>query len=242
VFQDLRFPPDTRVLDIGCGPASFALWASRQAPQGFVLAVDIDPRVVEWAKQQYPPSQYPNLAFMEADACKLEFEAEPFDFVTSNACLHYLDHPGKAFAAAARHLKPGGRLCVICLGQGNLMNLHKAFRKVMKSADWAPHFREYKEFGSLADPASCVPWLEKAGLVKKQARLANEPVTFAHRRFFQEWVNSNFTFYWECLPLDMRERFLNEVVSFYCRGQGPDEPVRAFRVWLQLEAVKTGDF
>ncbi len=240
LFESLRLPADARVLDIGCGSASFATWASRQATEGFVLAVDIDPRIVEWARQQYSVSDYPNLVFQQADACQLDFEAEPFDFVTSNACLHYLEHPGKAFAAAARHLKPGGRLCVICLGQGNLAKLYKALDKVKASQGWSSYFQDFQRFGSLADPASCDPWLQEAGLMKKQARLANDPITFAHRRYFQEWLNNNFSNYFDRLPMGLREPFSREVVEFYCRGQGAEEPVRAFRVWLQLEAVKIG--
>lgn len=238
MFESLQLPISARVLDIGCGPASFATWASRQASEGFVLAVDIDPRVVEWAQQQYPRSEFPNLVFMQADACKLDFEAEPFDFVTSNACFHYLDHPGQAFAAAARHLKPGGRLCMICLGQGNLRNLYKALDKVKGNHQWARYFESFQNFGSRADPASCTPWLEKAGLVKKQARLANEPLFFSHRRYFQEWLNNSFSHYFQYVPMSMRESFSTDVVDFYCRGLDPDGPVRAFRVWLQLEAVK----
>lgn len=203
-----------------------------------MLAVDIDPKVVEWARQQYPTSDYPNLVFQQADACKLDFEADPFDFVTSNACLHYLDHPGKAFAAASRHLKPGGRLCVICLGQGNLSKLYKALEKVMAEPGWASYFQGFQRSGSLADPASCSPRLEEAGLLKKQARLTNDPITFSHRLYFQEWLNNNFSNYFDRLPIALRDLFSQEVVEFYCRGQGADQPVRAFRVWLQLEAGK----
>lgn len=76
--------------------------------------------------------------------------------------------------------------------------------------------------------------------MKKQARLANDPITFAHRRYFQEWLNNNFSNYFDRLPMGLREPFSREVVEFYCRGQGAEEPVRAFRVWLQLEAVKIG--
>lgn len=238
MFETLVFPQDARILEVGCGYGNWAAWASVQVPQGEVLAVDLDPKMVDWAGQQYPSSVYPNLRFLQADARELQFEAEPFDFAMSNACLHYLEHPGQAFGAMARHLRPGGRLCVTCLGQGNLRDLFKALERVMQDKDWKPYFEGHTKSGSLADARSCEPWLEEAGLVKMQGRLFNETVTFPHREAFRDWFGSNFGFYFEAVPNAFRGQFCEAVIQSYCRRQSNKGPVRVFRVWLQLDAVK----
>lgn len=239
MFERLQFPPNARILEVGFGHGNFAAWASTQVPQGSVVAIDIDPQMLDWAQKQFPAAAYPNLEFRLGDAVKLDFVAEPFDYVMSNACLHYLDHPGLAFEAMARHLKPGGRFCVICLGFGNLRDLHKAFEKTMRQDRWSPYFGEFKRTAVLADGASCDPWFLRAGLVKKQARLFNETVSFPSRVQLQDWVNANFGFYFEPLHQLLRPPFSDDVMGVYCKRQGPKEPAKAFRVWLQLDAVKS---
>lgn len=240
MFETLQFPPDARILEVGFGHGQFASWASRQVPKGMVLGVDIDSNMLDFAQKEYPASDYPNLEFRLADAQTLDFEAEPFDYAMSNACLHYLDHPGMAFAAIARHLKPGGRMCVTCLGLGNLRELHRTLEKVMQDRRWSSHFLGQAKALKLADGASCDPWLQKAGLRKKQARLFNETVHFPNRGGFQEWLNMSFSNYFEMLPELWRSAFSDEVVATYCRRLAPADSVRAFRVWLQLDAVKEG--
>lgn len=237
MFETLEFPPDARILEVGFGHGSWAAWMCGRVPQGTVLAVDVDPNMVKWAQEQYPPSAHPNLEYRLGDALTLDFEAEPFDYVMSNACLHYLDHPGLAFEAMARHLKPGGRFCVVCLGFGNLRELHKTLAKVVQNERWSSYFADFKP-QKLADGASCDAWLEKAGLIKKQARLHNEAMHFPNRDYFQQWVNTSFGHYIEKLPEGLRSDFSNEFVAGYCRRLGPTDPVKAFRVWLQLDAVK----
>lgn len=237
MFESLKFPPDARILEVGFGHGNWAAWVCQQVPQGTVLAVDVDPNMLKWAQEQFPSSSYPNLEYRLGDALTLDFEAEPFDYVMSNACLHYLDHPGLAFEAMARHLKPGGRFCMVCLGFGNLRDLHKALAKVMRDRRWADCFADFKP-QQLADGASCDAWLEKAGLVKKQARLQNEVMNFPNRVHFQEWVNTSFGHYFDKLPGLLRQDFSNELVATYCRRLGPMDEVKALRVWLQLDAVK----
>ncbi len=238
MFEDLVFPPTARILEVGCAYGNWAAWASMQVPQGAVVAVDIDARMLEWARQQFPASGYPNLQYIQGDARELNFEAEPFDYVMTRACLHYLEHPGHAFEAIARHLKPGGRLCLICLGKGNLTTLYRCLFHLMRQARWQPYYKDFKMPGSLVDPSGCDSWLERTGLVKKRARLCNEPMYFPYPLAFQEWFNSNFTHYFSFLPEALQWEFSNALTADYCRRFKPKESVRCHRVWLQLEAVK----
>lgn len=237
MFESLIFPRDARILEVGFGHGYWAAWAAGQVPKGAVVAVDLDPRMLDWARQQYPISRFPNLEYRLADARTLDFVAEPFDYVMSNACLHYLDHPGHAFEAMARHLKPGGRMCVVCLGQGNLAQLHQVLQRVIRQLRWQPYFESFGTPWALVDGAACDPWLVRAGLVKKQARLFNEAVQFPTRSGFQDWLDSNFANYREAVPEALRLRFSDELVEAYCRRPGP---VTVHRVWLQLEARKPG--
>lgn len=238
MFEDLVFPPDARILEIGCAYGNWAAWASTQVPTGAVVAVDIDAQMLEWARQQFPASRFPNLQYFQGDARELNFEAEPFHYVMTRACLHYLEHPGYAFEAIARHLKPGGRLCLMCLGKGNLATLYRCLFHLMKKPRWQPYYKNFKMFGSLVDPSDCDVWLERAGLVKKRARLFNEPIYFPCPMAFQDWFHTNFTHYFSFLPEGLHFEFSSALSEDYCRRFKSKESIPCHRVWLQLEAIK----
>src|SRR5579863_3531629 len=110
--------PDESVLDIGCGDGRHTAEIARLVPQGRVVGVDRSPEMVRFAHEHFPPTQFPNLSFSQADASALPFHAE-FDAIFSNAALHWvLDHR-PVLAGIARSLKPGGRCVLQMGGKGN---------------------------------------------------------------------------------------------------------------------------
>jgi ubiquinone/menaquinone biosynthesis C-methylase UbiE len=123
-----RFKPDARILDVGCGFGDITAEISQRVPLGFVLGVDRTPSMVAQATQKFPLEQYPNLRFAQANAVDLEVNESPFDFVVSRACLHHLAHPGQAFSAIARNLKPGGIMHLWCLGPGNAVRINETLQ------------------------------------------------------------------------------------------------------------------
>lgn len=226
------------MLEIGCGGGAYSAWVARQVPQGSVVGVDICPLTIEAARRAHPTEMSPNLHFQVGDVTTLDLKESKFDMVVSNACLHYLSHPGLAFAPISRHLNPGGRMCIVCLGKGSLVAVYKVLERLQKSDRWSPYFQGFRRTGSLEDPRSCDTWLEQAGLVKKQARLVNELVKFPNAYEFQTWFNWNFGPYFSQVGEVLRDEFSEDFVDQYCRRYKPGEAIRAFRVWLELDAIK----
>lgn len=60
--------PDSRILDVGCGPGGIAHDFSLLVPHGKVVGVDISPGIVAQAAAKY---QEPNLSFEVGDAYEL---------------------------------------------------------------------------------------------------------------------------------------------------------------------------
>jgi SAM-dependent methyltransferase len=105
-----RIPPQTDVLDIGCGMGFFD---AKVAPKVRSLTgIDLLPEVIEAAEGM---RRHENVLFRLFDAEKLtDFQGE-FDVIFSRFCFHHLDMD-RAAAGIKDRLKTGGRLIAVdCL-------------------------------------------------------------------------------------------------------------------------------
>jgi SAM-dependent methyltransferase len=100
--------PGQRVLDVGCGTGTALLAAADLA--GFVLGVDISPRLV--ARAQRRAAGRSNVEVRVADAQTAAFEPM-FDVIISRFGLMFFDDPRAAFANLRGALLPDGRLVAI---------------------------------------------------------------------------------------------------------------------------------
>ncbi|MBX3167579.1 MAG: methyltransferase domain-containing protein [Candidatus Eremiobacteraeota bacterium] len=170
-FQECfqHFQPDSRILDVGCGIGDLSSQMARCVPQGQVLGVDSSYQDIVLAGRRFAGQA--NLRFRAADARTLRFKEEPFDFVVSRSCLHYLERPGQSFPVMARHLRPGGSLHAWFPGQGHAAEINQTLNFLLGRPDWSNHFRDFRPRGVLVTPAACSPWLAHAGLRKNDCRL-----------------------------------------------------------------------
>lgn len=112
LFARPTFVPPRRVLEIGCGTGTNALWLAEQGCE--VLGLDISPRAIAkaQAKAQAKPTRGP-LRFVAADFLTVDLDHEaPFEFVFDRGVLHVFDDAADQAHFAARvadRLAPGGR-------------------------------------------------------------------------------------------------------------------------------------
>ena len=94
-----------RILDLGCGNATFGLEAVQQGCQSY-LGIDGSHRMAEAAQQKLSGT------FGKVECAKLEawnFPSNQFDLVTSRLALHYVPEIETAFRKVYRALVDGGR-------------------------------------------------------------------------------------------------------------------------------------
>ena len=97
-----------RVLEIGSGAGDVALTlAELVGPAGQVVGVDINPSILDTARQRVTDAGIRNVEFIAGDARMLAF-ADKFDAIVGRFVLMYMADPGKAFSKLITHLKPGG--------------------------------------------------------------------------------------------------------------------------------------
>jgi SAM-dependent methyltransferase len=109
-----------RILDLGCGPATF--WQSvrsRIDPSWSLTLADLTPGMIEAARRELGG----RAVYVVADAQELPLPSESFDAVLANHMLYHVPDRPRAFAEISRVLVSGGTLHASTIGQGYLAEL-----------------------------------------------------------------------------------------------------------------------
>jgi ubiquinone/menaquinone biosynthesis C-methylase UbiE len=105
--------PGMRVLEVGPGRGTYSIAAARAAGEnGQVVAIDIEPRLVNQLTRRAFEEGVTNLEVQVGDASNLNFEDEEFDLVFMIAVLGEIPHPDRALREFHRVLRWGGILAI----------------------------------------------------------------------------------------------------------------------------------
>jgi SAM-dependent methyltransferase len=111
---DQLSPGDARVLDLGCGVGTTALYLARRRPVE-VVGVSISPAQVRWAERFAARSGAlaGSVRFRVADFTDLPQDLTGFDTAVAIESFVHADPAAAFFRQAARALRPGGVLVVV---------------------------------------------------------------------------------------------------------------------------------
>jgi SAM-dependent methyltransferase len=113
--------PARRVLDVGCGDATYLSEALAALPDACGVGVELDGRVVELACKVIAERGLSERAeVFEGDICGVDLDGS-FDLVLCLQVIYYIpesDRPS-LFARLRALLRPGGTLVLAFLGRGN---------------------------------------------------------------------------------------------------------------------------
>jgi SAM-dependent methyltransferase len=106
LYRRINLLRASAVLDVGCGTGAVTTELASRT-QGQVTGVDIDDRVLAFARQENGDIDY-----RLASATSLPFPQQSFDVVTCHFLLLWLSEPFAAMSEMRRVLRPGGALLV----------------------------------------------------------------------------------------------------------------------------------
>ncbi|MDO9280489.1 MAG: methyltransferase domain-containing protein [Pseudomonadota bacterium] len=107
--------PGARVLDVAAGAGEQTLVAARLAgPTGYVLATDISPTILRYAKAAAEKAGLANVETCELDGERHDLlPAASFDAAISRVGLIYFPDQQRALAGIRHALRPGGRFAAV---------------------------------------------------------------------------------------------------------------------------------
>ncbi|MEW6300618.1 MAG: methyltransferase domain-containing protein [Thermodesulfobacteriota bacterium] len=116
VIQALSLKPGDRVADLGAGGGYFTFrLADAVGPTGKVYAVDVDKGNLDYIARRAKERGYANVETVLAQYHDPLLPEGGVDLIFTCNTYHHLEGRIEYFAAAARYLRPGGRVAVIDL-------------------------------------------------------------------------------------------------------------------------------
>jgi len=109
----LDLKPTDVVADIGAGTGYFSFRLARAVPQGKVLAVDIQPEMIEYLNAGKKKENVPNVEPVLGTITDPKLPANSVDLALMVDAYHEFSNPREMGIALVRSLKPGGRIVLV---------------------------------------------------------------------------------------------------------------------------------
>lgn len=120
VVAKLALAEDAIVGDLGCGPGIFAIPFARAAPEGFVLASDVEPGQLDALRIALEAQGVHNVVPVLSSYGDPHFPPDRLDLVFVGDTYHHLGDRVAYFRRLQRVLAPGGRLAILEYKSGKL--------------------------------------------------------------------------------------------------------------------------
>jgi ubiquinone/menaquinone biosynthesis C-methylase UbiE len=113
VLDRVGIRPGERVLELGPGPGTFTVGAAlRAGAEGRLIAVDIQPKMIEQVQKRVQETGLTNVETHVASAYDLPLDAESVDRAFLITVLPEIPDRARALAELRRVLRPGGVLSI----------------------------------------------------------------------------------------------------------------------------------
>jgi precorrin-6B methylase 2 len=130
VVDALSLKPTDIVADIGAGTGYFSLRISPQVPEGKVLAVDIQPEMIDIINFLKQEDNITNVETVLGSDTDPNLPEESVDLALMVDAYHEFEYPKEMMEGVVRSLKPGGRVVLVEYRRENPFIPIKALHKM----------------------------------------------------------------------------------------------------------------
>jgi SAM-dependent methyltransferase len=135
VFDQLEFPPQSRILELGCGTGRLWLDNIDRIPAGWEITLtDFSAGMLQQAQENLGSRH--SFRFQVVDARCIPFESGSFDGVLANHMLYHVPDKVKALGEIQRVLRPEGRFYASTVGQRHLQEIGSLLSRFDPRLDW----------------------------------------------------------------------------------------------------------
>ena len=138
LISELGLSGNERILDLGCGDGVLTLALAKLVPNGSAVGVDSSRSMINTAGQNTAP----NLSFSLVDINNMNFKQQ-FDFIFSNAALHWIIDHRQLLAKSKDALVSGGKLVWSFAGAGNCAEFFASIQEIMIKPEYKKLFSDF---------------------------------------------------------------------------------------------------
>ena len=113
VVANMSLAPDAVVADIGAGSGYFSFRIAKLVPQGKVMAVDIQPEMLQIIADRMEAENITNIDRVLGEVDNPNLPPESIDAALMVDAYHEFSHPFEMIDGIYRALKPGGRIFLL---------------------------------------------------------------------------------------------------------------------------------
>ncbi|MCY7272753.1 MAG: class I SAM-dependent methyltransferase, partial [Phormidesmis sp. CAN_BIN44] len=130
VINDLNLKSTDVVADIGAGTGYFSFRIAPRVPKGKVLAVDVQPEMIETLTMLKAKKHLSNVEPISSSAMDVNLPAESVDVALMVDAYHEFEYPKEVMTSIVKALKPRGRAVLVEYRAENPLILIKGLHKM----------------------------------------------------------------------------------------------------------------
>lgn len=133
VINDLNLKSTDVVADIGAGTGYFSFRIAPRVPKGKVLAVDVQPEMIETLTTLKTKKHLSNVEPILSSATDVNLPAESVDVALMVDAYHEFEYPKEVMTSIVKALKPKGRAVLVEYRAENPLILIKGLHKMTQT-------------------------------------------------------------------------------------------------------------
>jgi FkbM family methyltransferase len=154
-IEMLKLAPNTIIADIGAGSGYYAFRIAQLVPEGRVLAVDIQPEMLDFLNKEAARKQIQNVQPHRGTIESVQLPASTLDAALMVDSYHEFSHPAEMLRSLHQALKPGGKIYLLEFRAEDPMVPIKPLHKMTQ----AQAIKEFEAFGfTFVENRSGLPW------------------------------------------------------------------------------------
>ncbi len=139
LISELNLKGNEDILDLGCGNGLLTEKLAKLVPNGNVIGVDASEGMIKVAKEK----EENNLKFLLMDINQIDLNRQ-FDFIFSNATLHWIKNHKQLWTNIYKLLNPNGFVRFNFAADGNNSNLIKVIKETIVFEEYKKYFSEFQ--------------------------------------------------------------------------------------------------
>ena len=232
LISELNLKGNEDILDLGCGNGLLTAKLAKLVPNGNVIGVDASEGMIKVAKEK----EENNLKFLLMDINQIDLNRQ-FDFIFSNATLHWIKNHKQLWTNIYKLLNPNGFVRFNFAADGNNSNLIKVIKETIVFEEYKKYFSEFQWPWYMPSVDEYENNLKDFAFSELNVWSENADRFFPDKEAVIRWVNQpNIVPFLENIPEDKKELF-REIVIEQMIKETLQENGRCFETFRRINVL-----